>query len=62
MHITFENDTIVICIPCDAASRAAAQPSKTGKSKLLATTNGFASVEGAPKGLKVSLNVSLPLN
>lgn len=36
-----KGDTLVLFIPIDKASREAAQLSKSGKTKILATTGGF---------------------
>lgn len=52
-----ETDMLVICIPVTKAAFSDAQASKSGKTKVLATTHGFASF-ATPNGLaRVSLNV-----
>jgi hypothetical protein len=56
MHIEQKGDQIVITIPVDAAALAAAKPSSSGKTRLVATTNGFRRV--GP--VSVSLNVTAP--
>jgi hypothetical protein len=57
MKITYEGDEIVIRVPCTAEAAKAAPVSKSGKSRMIATTGGFAAVPGAPDGVKVGLNV-----
>lgn len=58
MKVTFEKDEIVIRVPASAADKASAPKSKSGKTRLLATTNGFTSVAGTD--MKLSLNVTVP--
>lgn len=60
MKITYEKNEVVIRIPCDAETIKAAKLSGTGKSKMLASTGGFAPVDGAPAGVKLSLNLIGP--
>ena len=57
MKVTYENGEVVIRVPCTPKEIAAATHSKSGKSKMIATTSGFASVEGAPTGVRLSLNL-----
>ncbi len=57
MKITYENGEVVVRIPCDEAIAKAAPPSKSGKSRMIANTGGFVRVEGAPEGVKLSLNL-----
>lgn len=61
MNITYKAGEIVITIPCTADTIKKAPQSKTGKSKMLATTSGFSVVDGAPAGVKLSLNLIGPL-
>lgn len=58
MDITFANGklTIVIPVPTSAADVRKLPLSKSGKSRMIATTNGFAPVQGA-NGVKLALNV-----
>lgn len=58
MPITTEmkGDKIVLTIDASEAARKAAEPSKTGKTLILATTSGFVMVGD----VKVSLNATLP--
>lgn len=60
MKVTYENGEIVIRIPCNAKTIKDAPASKSGKTKMLATTGGFTPVEGAPTGVKLSLNLTGP--
>lgn len=53
------DNALVLHIAMDAAAIAGAEPSKSGKTKLLASTGGFIPVPGTP-GLKVGLNVTAP--
>ena len=54
-----EGDKLVITIDCSKAAHEAAVPSSTGKSKVLASTRGFTTVN-TPSGLvKVSLNATV---
>jgi len=57
MRITYENGEVVVRIPCTVEDAKAAPPSKTGKSRMIASTNGFAAVPGAPDGVRLSLNL-----
>lgn len=50
-----KGDTLVITIDISKAARDAAGPSKSGKSKLLATTSGFTGFGD----VKVSLNATI---
>jgi hypothetical protein len=56
MQIEQRGTDIVITIPVDAATLAAAKPSSSGKTRLVATTNGFRRV--GP--VSISLNVTAP--
>ena len=49
-------DVLVICIPVTKDDFAHASPSKSGKMKLLGTTNGFTSVTTPNGTIRVSLN------
>jgi len=60
MQIKFEKNEVVIRIPAGAKEIKDASASKSGKSKMVATTNGFSQIEGAPNGMKVSLNLIVP--
>lgn len=62
MDITYKNDEIIIRIPCDAAALAEAPLSNSGKTRLIASTRGFIDIPGAPNGMKLSINVSIPRN
>jgi len=53
MNIELQGDKLIITVDVSKAALAAAPMSKTGKSKLVATTGGFERV--GP--VKVSLNV-----
>ena len=61
MDVKYENGNIVITIPCAAADIKAAPTSASGKTRVVATTSGFTGVPGAPKGVKLGLNVTAPL-
>ena len=60
MKVTYEKGEVVIRIPCTDKELAAAPLSKSGKTKMVATTSGFAAVDGAPSGVKLSLNLVGP--
>lgn len=60
MKIEYKGGNVVITIPCGDKEIKAAPPSKTGKTKMIATTGGFSQVEGAPVGVKLSLNLVGP--
>lgn len=57
MKISYEKNEVVIRIPCGEEEIKKARPSSTGKSKMIASTGGFTVVEGAPDGVKLSLNL-----
>lgn len=50
-----KGDTLVLFIDISKAAREAAQPSKSGKTKILATTSGFTGFGD----IKVSLNATI---
>ena len=52
-----KGDTLVITIDTSKAARDKAQPSKSGKTKVLATTGGFTRIGD----VSISLNATLPL-
>ena len=56
MHITVENDELVIRIPVTAEIIKNAPMSSSGKSRMVATTSGFTAIAELP-GLKLSLNL-----
>lgn len=58
MKIEYKNGSVIITVPASESDIKKAELSKSGKSKMVATTSGFKSVDGAPGGLKVSLNVT----
>jgi hypothetical protein len=41
MNVKVEGDKLIITIDISAKAKADAQPSKSGKTRLLASTNGF---------------------
>jgi hypothetical protein len=53
---TIKGDKLILTIDIGKASKTAAPVSKSGKTKLVATTSGFA----AFGDVKVSLNVTIP--
>lgn len=57
MEVKFDKNTVVIRIPVTKESIAKAALSKSGKTKLVASTGGFAAVADAPYGLKLSMNL-----
>jgi hypothetical protein len=62
MKIEIKNGKLSITdIDVTAKAITNSKPSKKGKSKILATTSGFTAIEGGPDGLKVSLNVIVPI-
>ncbi len=54
-------ERLVITIDLSAAAQSAARPSKSGKTRVLATTSGFV-IAPAPgvEGLQLSLTATLP--
>ncbi len=50
-----KGDLLVLTIDCSKAMRDAAGPSKTGKTKVLATTHGFTNYNG----IGLSLNATV---
>lgn len=56
MKIEMRGDMLVIEIDCSAAARERAPDSKSGKTRLLATTSGFSKIGD----VSVSLNVTIP--
>lgn len=50
-----EGDKLVITIDCSKAARDGAEPSKSGKTKVLATTGGFTGYGD----VKLSLNATV---
>ncbi len=54
-----DGSDVLIRVKADKAAMQAAQPSKTGKTKLLGTTGGAVTVPGLD-GVKVALNVMVP--
>lgn len=57
MEVKFDKSKLVISIPVTKESVGKAPLSKSGKTKLVASTGGFSAVADAPFGLKISLNV-----
>jgi len=55
VETTVSGDTLIIKVNL----KAPATDSKSGKTKLLASTGGFIDVPGSP-GTKVSLNITVP--
>lgn len=55
-----QDSTLLIAIAITPEARNGAKASKSGKTKLLASTGGFAPIPGGD-GVKVGLNVTLPL-
>jgi len=56
MKIEMRGETLVIEVDCGAAARERATDSKSGKTRILATTGGFQKFGD----LGVSLNVTIP--
>jgi hypothetical protein len=57
MKFDIVDGILVIRIPVSKQARETATPSKSGKMKLLATSNGFTSVSTPDGTVRVSLNV-----
>ena len=53
--VTRKGDKLVIEVDISEAARKAAEPSKSGKTKVLASTHGFTSIEGV--GLSLNATV-----
>lgn len=60
MKVEFKNNSVVVTIPCGDQDMKNAPASKSGKTKMVASTGGFVQVDGAPKGVKLSLNLTAP--
>lgn len=60
MKTEIKDGKLVITVDASAAAKKAAPLSRSGKSRLLASTGGFQSVEG-DQDIKISLNVTVPL-
>lgn len=60
MKITYENGEVVVRMPCTEELIKAAPLSGTGKSRMIDGTGGFMKVEGAPNGVKISVNLIGP--
>lgn len=60
LDVTMEKDVLVIRVKADKASIAKAPPSKTGKTRLLASTHGALAVTTPNGEVKVALNVMVP--
>lgn len=61
VNITREGSDIVIRVKADQFTAKAATLSSTGKTKLLASTGGAVAVDCPISGVKVALNVTMPL-
>ncbi len=63
-HVGFtmemEGDVLIIRVPLDKKALAAAQPSSTGKTKLIASSHGPIAVGPESAGIKFALNVTIP--
>ena len=57
MEVKFEKNAVVIRVPVTKESVGKAALSKSGKTKLVASTGGFSAVPEAPFGLKLSMNL-----
>ena len=57
MKIEYVKGEVRIAIPCGPDVIKSAPHTGTGKSKRLASTNGFIQVQGAPDGVRISLNL-----
>ena len=60
LRFAANNGVLLVEIDISADARAKASPSKTGKTKLLGTTNGWLAIPGSD-GVRVSINVTAPL-
>ena len=56
VHTEIKGNKLVITVDISAPVLAKAQPSKSGKTRVVATTHGFTSVS-LPPGLSFGLNV-----
>jgi hypothetical protein len=57
VHVERKGDKLVLTIDISDAMRAKAEPSKSGKTKVLASTHGFTPVEGV--GISLNLNATV---
>ena len=57
VNTSVKGDKLIIEIDIGKSAIAKAEMSKSGKNKLLATTGGFTSVQGA-NGIRIGLNVT----
>jgi hypothetical protein len=58
--VTMDKNDIVIRIKADANAVKGSRPSATGKTRLLASTNGAVAVACGVAGLKVAVNATIP--
>lgn len=61
MEVKYKDGKITIELSCTEAEIAAAPISKSGKTKMIESTGGFVQVVGAPKGVRIGLNLIGPL-
>ena len=61
MKIDYSNGEIVISIPAAAQSVKLCPQSRSGKTRMVASTAGFVAVDGAPQGVRPNLNVTAAL-
>ena len=58
VHGEMQGDTLVLRIDCGAPARAKAPASKSGKTRILASTKGFVRFGD----VSLSVNATIPLN
>lgn len=61
MNVTYKDGKITIELSCTDEQIKAAPISKSGKTKMIESTSGFIQVVGAPKGVRIGLNLIGPL-
>jgi hypothetical protein len=57
MEITYKDNAVHIVIPCGPEDIKNAPLSKSGNSRVIGGTGGFAVVNGAPPGVRVAVNL-----
>lgn len=59
---TIKGDKLIIEVDVSAKAFKAAKPSGSGKTRMVCSTGGFSRVDGSVNGLRISLNVIIPLD
>ena len=57
MNIKVDGDKLVITVDISPKAMKAAKPSKSGKTRVIASTNGFQKLDSGRENISVGLNV-----